>query len=88
MSAVRRELMEELSLDLANFLELGAFHYKGHDHMVYGADSGYRVDDYDSRELLDMGWFSLQQVRDLDARGKLHAGYELQAIRQFLALRA
>ncbi len=88
MSAVRRELMEELSLDLSDFLELGAFHYKGHDHMVYGADSGYRVDDYDSRELLDMGWFNLQQIRDLDARGKLHAGYELQAIRQFLALRA
>ncbi len=84
--AVRRELQEELSLDLGNILELGAYFYKGHDHMVYGADSGYRVEDYDSRELLDMRWFTLPEIQALDEKGRLHAGYELQAVRQFLAL--
>lgn len=84
--AVRRELEEELELYHTNFTELGAYRYKGHDHMIYGADINYLVNTFDEKELLDLRWFSLQELQDLDAQRKLHAGYELQAVRQFIAL--
>ena len=84
--AVQRELEEELDLYLTDFIEIGAYAYKGHDHIVYGAQSGYRVDDYDDKELLDLGWFSITQISEMARAGKLHAGYELQAIEQFFRL--
>lgn len=84
--AVQRELEEELDLYLTDFTEIGAYAYKGHDHIVYGAQSGYRVDDYDDKELLDLGWFSITQISEMAHAGKLHAGYELQAIEQFFRL--
>ncbi len=84
--AVQRELEEELELSLNQFTEIGAYFYKGNDHMIYGADSGTRVQSYDTSELLDLRWFSLEELQELDTARKLHAGYELQAIRQFMAL--
>ena len=85
--AVQRELQEELSLHLEEFTEIGAYAYKGFDHMVYGAEAGYLVSDYDDRELLDLGWYNIDQIRFLNNQRKLHAGYELQAITQYEALR-
>ena len=84
--AVQRELEEELELYLSQFTEIGAYYYKGNDHMIYGADSDTRVQSYDTSELLDLRWFSLEELQELDAARKFHAGYELQAIRQFMAL--
>jgi len=86
LNAVQRELEEELELSLPQFTEIGAFYYKGNDHMVYGAVSDRLVQDYDERELLDLRWFTLPELQQLDRARKLHAGYELQAVRQFIAL--
>jgi 8-oxo-dGTP pyrophosphatase MutT (NUDIX family) len=86
LSTVQRELEEELELYLSEFTEIGPYYYKGDDHMIYGADTDQRVQDYDTSELLDLRWFSLDELQSLDRDRKLHAGYELQAIRQFLAL--
>ncbi len=82
--AVRRELREELDLQLNNMTEIGAFRYKGADHMVYGAHTDQRVTRYDKAELLDLRWFNLQELAELEQRRLLHAGYELQAIRRYL----
>lgn len=84
--AVRRELEEELELYLTDFTELGSYHYKGNDHMVYGAEVDYLVSSYDDSELLDLRWFDIAELQSLDAQRKLHAGYELQAVRQYIAL--
>jgi len=84
-SAVRRELEEELELQVSNLTEVGAFHYKSRDHMVFGARIDTRIDSYDETELLDIGWYTLNQVRNLSATNRLHAGYELRAIETFLA---
>ena len=86
VDAVRRELVEELELHLQDFTEVGAYFYKGRDHMIYGADTQQKIQDYDTSELLDLRWFSISELQSLDQNRKLHAGYELQAIRQFIAL--
>jgi len=86
LQAVQRELQEELKLTLSDFTELGAYFYKGRDHMVYGAESDRFIQDYDEKELLDLRWFSLDELHRLDRKRQLHAGYELQAVRQFIAL--
>ena len=84
--AMRRELEEELELHLTDFTEIGAFYYKDGEHMVYGADVDYRITSYDDRELLALQWFDLPRLQTLEAQRMLHAGYELQAVRQFIAL--
>ena len=86
VEAVQRELEEELDVSISEFTELGAYYYKGNDHMIFGADTNRLLASYDEKELLDVRWFSLSELQDLDANRKLHAGYELQAIRQFIAL--
>ncbi len=86
VDAVQRELEEELDLYVSNFTEIGAYYYKGRDHMIFGADTDRLIDTYDEGELLDLRWFSITQLQDLDRQRQLHAGYELQAIRQFMAL--
>jgi len=86
VDAVRRELAEELNLSVHTLTEIGAYYYKGNDHMIYGAETDRLIDSYDEKELLDLRWFSLPELQTLDVEGKLHAGYELQAVRQFMAL--
>jgi len=86
LNAVIRELEEELELYLSHLTEIGAYFYKGNDHIVFGADTDQLIQDYDESELLDLRWFTLPELQQLEGERKLHAGYELQAIRQFIAL--
>ena len=86
LSAVRRELHEELEVRPTHLTEIGAYFYKGDDHIIFGAESDHMIRDYDESELLDLRWFTLDELQQLDHQRKLHAGYELQAIRQFIAL--
>ena len=84
--AVRRELEEELDLYVPDFVEIGPYRYKGHDHMVFGAEISEKVTSYDDTELLDIGWYNLNKIRELDQERRLHAGYELDAIEKFIEL--
>lgn len=86
--AVKRELQEELQLNVEALLEVGAYTYKGHQHMVYGADVPTQTSYYDDSELLETKWYNLEQVKSLAADGKLHAGYELDAIQSFFSISA
>ncbi len=83
--AVKRELREELDLQLDALIELGPYTYKGHQHLIYGADVDHAVEHYDTRELLELRWFSKTELNRL-APHHLHAGYELQAIDRFVDL--
>jgi 8-oxo-dGTP pyrophosphatase MutT (NUDIX family) len=80
-TAVLRELEEELDVYLGEVMQVGPFSYKRALHMVYAANLDGEIDNYDSRELLDIGWFSETDVVGLKNRGELHANYELEAIR-------
>jgi 8-oxo-dGTP diphosphatase len=82
--AVARELQEELSLHRPRLLQVGPYPYKKTLHMVYAAEINEPIRDWDDTELLDIGWFSVQDVRDLRAKKRLHADYELHAIEALL----
>lgn len=84
--AARREIEEEfdLYLNLNDMQVIGAYAYKGRDHMVYGAEVDYPISEYDRRELVDIGWFTPNEIKDLSLSRRLHAGYELDAISTYL----
>jgi NADH pyrophosphatase NudC (nudix superfamily) len=80
-SAVARELEEELSIYVQEFLEIGPYPYKKALHMVFAAKLTEPIRDWDDSELIDVQWFSLDAVTELKASNRLHADYELDAIR-------
>ena len=84
--AVSSELGEELDIYVPehDLIELGVFHYKRGDHIVYGAEVPTQIQEYDDSELLDIGWFNFNEINDLESSGKLHAGYEREAIERYL----
>ena len=81
--AVQRELEEELEIYHQEFCEVGPFTYKGAQHMVYGADIHQTIHDFDRSELLQIKWFTLNEIESLASNRQLHAGYELEAILRF-----
>ena len=83
INAARRELREELELHLDDLVEIGPYTYKGHQHMVFGADIPHQIKNYDDTELLDTAWYSVPEIEKLATDGKLHAGYELEATQRF-----
>jgi 8-oxo-dGTP diphosphatase len=83
-AAASRELQEELSLYLPKLLEIGPYPYKRSLHMVYAAEVTEPIRDWDDTELLDIGWFSVDDVRELRTSNRLHANYELHAIEALL----
>lgn len=82
--AARREIYEEFDVHLTDLTEIGAFPYKGHQHMVYWAEVDTRLNEYDDTELLDIRWFEPGQILTLRDSGELHAGYEWEAIDLYL----
>ena len=84
---VRRELREELDLDLHKLTHVGNFEYKRALHAVYTSEVESKLLDYDDFELLDIQWFELAEIEQLEKAKRLHAGYELNAIRAALAHR-
>ena len=79
--AVQRELEEELSVQVPELIEVGAFAYKKSLHMVFAAELTRNIDNYDNRELLAIKWFHEEDVVALMQGNALHTNYELKAIR-------
>lgn len=85
LRAAARELEEELEVYLPDLMEVGAFAYKRAMHMVFAAPLVDDVESFDDGELLDIGWFTENEIVSLKSRESLHANYELEAIRQLRA---
>lgn len=81
----RRELREELGVVATELLEVGDYRYRGAFHRVFGAEHASPILRFRRAELLKIAWQRLDDVVDLRDRGLLHAGYEAQAISDFLA---
>lgn len=81
-SAAARELTEELEIHTGDLLEIGAFSYKRALHMVYATRLDTDIHTFDDTELIDVSWFSENEVAELKSRAALHADYELEAIRE------
>ena len=85
--AVKRELQEELNLSITNLEQIGAFPYKGHQHMIFSAEIDRPIGKHSCWELLEIHWFSSSEVDTLAKDNKLHAGYEVLAIQNHLGLK-
>jgi 8-oxo-dGTP pyrophosphatase MutT (NUDIX family) len=78
--AARRELEEELGIQVTDLHEIGAFSYKRALHIVYAAPFQDDIPHYDEMELLEIGWFNEAAITELKTAGRLHANYELEAV--------
>lgn len=83
--AALRELKEELDIVVTPSHQLGTFEYKRSQHHIIAAQCFQEIDEYDTRELLQVEWFNRAEVLKLHADGELHAGYEHQAINRLEA---
>ncbi|MEE4360388.1 MAG: NUDIX hydrolase [Pseudomonadales bacterium] len=80
-ATVRRELREELRLEVGALEEIGDYRYKNAWHRVYFGAAPGPIDWFDKVELLQVGWHSDHEVDALARAGALHAGYEVDVVR-------
>ena len=84
-AAARREVAEELGIErLGELTDCGDYRYKGARHKVFGARFDGEVVSFDDSEIEKIGWHSLDDVAALQRGGRLHAGFEYDAINTFL----
>jgi 8-oxo-dGTP pyrophosphatase MutT (NUDIX family) len=81
---VRRELTEELHIEVGDLHEVGDYPHNGRWHRVYGAEYHGQIQSFDQKELQQIGWHSLERVQKLRGIHQLHAGWEHAAICDFL----
>ena len=88
IQAARRELYEELTVELEELHDVGSWFYKGHQHKIYGTVFTGEIGQVDNSEILAIDWFTLDDIRQLSASDKLHAGFELASVERFTGLLA
>lgn len=86
--AALRELEEELELRLEGdaLAHIDDYPYKGSWHRVYTAPWERPIARFDQTELLEIGWFSVGEVQELADSDALHAGYEIDVVRQLTSV--
>lgn len=82
-AGLRRELVEELRLEVPYLLKLGDWCDRDENHRVFGCDILEPVDWFNTDEIIATGWFSYDEVTTLALASRLHRGFELAAIREF-----
>ncbi|MEM7019730.1 MAG: NUDIX hydrolase, partial [Pseudomonadota bacterium] len=85
VDALTRELEEELFIKPTEYTEIGDYRYKGHYHRIFGTVYEQPLIKFDRRELLKIGWYSLDEVAAFEQADMLHAGFELLAISKYNA---
>ena len=82
-----REVQEELNLRLERLNEVGDYCFDNALHKVFGIEyKGSRKISFDPKEILDLHWFSFEEVKELKEQQKLHTGFEFEAIQAFESL--
>jgi 8-oxo-dGTP pyrophosphatase MutT (NUDIX family) len=88
VEAARREIYEELTIDLEELHDVGSWSYKGYQHKIFGSVFAGEVGRIDYNEILEIDWFTLDDIRKLANRNSLHAGFELESVEQFMEILA
>ena len=85
ISALRRELHEEFAMtaDIVGFVAV--YTYRCRAHQVFLAKPHNLNFVVNTDEILGTAWLTLQEVSQWHAKGQLHTGFELPAIRASLA---
>ena len=82
-AGLRRELLEELRLSVPYLIELGDCQHRGHTHRIFGCEIDSLIDWFDMNEILDIGWFTHDEVAGMAEADRLRTGFELGAISAF-----
>jgi ADP-ribose pyrophosphatase YjhB (NUDIX family) len=82
-TGLRRELNEEFQIVIGELVVLGDWEYRDEIHRVFGCDFEGQIEFYDANEILDIAWLTYAGLVDSARTGKLHTGFELEAITEF-----
>lgn len=82
-AGLRRELTEELRLEVPYLLRLGDWRDRNENHRVFGSQIEQPVDWFNTDEIIATGWFTSAEVTALALASRLHRGFEVAAIREF-----
>lgn len=83
---VRRELTEELEIQVGDLHAVGDYPHNDRWHRIYGTQYHEKIQSFDQKELQQIGWHSLEQIFDLHECDQLHAGWEYAAICAFVEI--
>lgn len=83
ITGLRRELMEEFQIAIGDVVLLGDWEYRDETHRVFGCQIEGRIEYHDANEILDFVWLTYDGVVGFVEAGKLHTGFELEAIDEF-----
>ncbi len=84
LATLRRELAEELFLEIDEFSEVGCYQSQGRTHRVFATSLSTPVERWDGSEIERVQWHSLAEIERLEAAGLLHTGFEAMALRDLL----
>lgn len=81
--ALRREILEEIKVHIEVHFPLDIFYYHNRSYLVFVASiQGDPVPD--PSEILDLGWYTREEIRQMGQRNLLQTGFEEPAIDRYL----
>jgi 8-oxo-dGTP pyrophosphatase MutT (NUDIX family) len=85
-AGLRRELVEELGVEVPYLVEIGDWAHREENHRVFGCEIEEPILAFGTDELLAIQWFSVSEVRALEGARLLRLGFELAAVTAFRRL--
>ncbi|HRE47580.1 MAG TPA: NUDIX hydrolase [Aggregatilineales bacterium] len=83
--ALERELHEEFAMQINLVGFVAMYTFRDRSHHIFLATPRSLEFTIDRKEIVDTQWCTLEEVRSQHDSGRLHAGFELAAIRASLA---
>lgn len=77
---LRRELHEELDLQIEELREIGRYVSRARWHRVYWAECAVGPASWDPAEIDEVRWFAPEDLVGLEAEDRLHYGFEAEVV--------
>ena len=85
ITALHREIEEELSIDIEILGELAVFYSRsGLDYTIFVARPLDTIGPLQSEEIYDFVWLTPAEIYELHAKDKLQFGFEMEAVSAYL----
>jgi 8-oxo-dGTP diphosphatase len=85
LAALRREILEELSVEIEILGEVGVFYNRsGLDYTIFAARPLGPVGPLQSCEVRDVAWLTPAEIYEFHAKDKLQFGFEMEAVSAYL----
>jgi 8-oxo-dGTP pyrophosphatase MutT (NUDIX family) len=86
-AALRREIREELSVEIELMAELGVFYNRsGLDYTLFVARPLSAVGPLQTGEVREVAWLTPAEIYELHAKNRLQFGFEMEAVSIYLKL--